>query len=171
MKKKFVYSLILIVAIIIQTSVLPIISSPNIAGDIVLMVILALSVLDGFFAFMGWAIIAGILYDLAAYSPIGEHAIIFLLVVYFVSFFSRRMSLEIKGIGKVLFFVFVIVATFFSRSIIALMAAWDMQTLHGYWQIFGSLKSITFQIICNEILFFLLFLLLKRIKEFFKLEK
>jgi rod shape-determining protein MreD len=169
--KKIVYLLILIIVIIIQTSVLAVVLTPNIAGDIVLMTVLAWSMLDGFIAFIGWAIIAGILYDLAAYSPIGEHVIIFLLVVYFVSFFSRRLSLEVKGVGKMLFFVFVIVATFLSRVIIALMAAWDTQTFYGYWQIFGNPKFIMIQIICNGILFFLLFFLLRKIKEFFKLEK
>ena len=171
MKKKFVYLLILMIAIIIQTSVLPVILSPNITGDIVLMTVLVLSILDGFSVFMSWAIIAGILYDLASYSKIGEHAIIFLLVVYFVSFFSRRLSLDVKGVGRLLFLVFIIVATFFSRSIVALMTVWNMQTLHGYWQAFGSLKSIIIQIIYNGIFFFLLFFLLKKIKEFFKLEK
>jgi hypothetical protein len=102
---------------------------------------------------------------------VGEHAIIFLAVVYFVSFFSRRLSLEFKGIGWLLFFMFIIVATFLSKIIVALAIAWDMQTLHGYWQMFGNLKSITLQIIYNGILFFLLFFLLRKVKEFFKLEK
>ena len=171
MKKKFVYLFILIVVIIIQTSIIPVVSSFNTAGDIVLMTVLAWSVLDGFSAFIGWAIVAGMLYDLAAYSPIGEHAIIFLAVVYFVSFFSRRLSLEFKGIGWLLFFMFIIVATFLSRSIIALAMAWDMQTFHGYWQMFGNLKSITLQVIYNGMLFFILFFLLRKSKEFFKLEK
>ena len=87
MKKKLVYLFILIIAIIIQTSVMPVILNSSTTGDAVLMIVLAWSVLDGFSAFIGWAIVAGILYDLAAYSPIGEHAIIFLAVVYFVSFF------------------------------------------------------------------------------------
>lgn len=171
MKKKLVYLFILIVAIIIQTSLMPVILSFNTTGDFVLMTVLAWSVLDGFSAFIIWAIVAGILYDLAAYSTVGEHAIIFLAVVYFVSFFSRRLSLEFKGIGWLLFIMFIIVATFLSRSIVALMMAWDMQTVHGYWQMFGSLKSITLQIFYNGILFFILFFLLRRIKEFFKLEK
>jgi len=171
MKKKLVYLFILIIAIIIQTSLMPVILNSNTTGDAVLMIVLAWSVLDGFSAFIGWAIVAGILYDLAAYSPIGEHAIIFLAVVYFVSFFSRRLSIEFKGIGWLLFFMFIVVATFLSKIIIALAMAWDLQTFHGYWQMFGNLKSITLQIIYNGILFFLSFFLLKRVKEFFKLEK
>lgn len=171
MRKKLVYIFILISAIVIQTSILPVVSGSRVAGDVVLMAILAWSIIDGFFAFVGWAIIAGILYDLSAYSPVGEHSIIFLLVVYFVSFFSRRLSIELRGIGWLLFFIFVIVATLISRSVIALAEVWNNQTFHGYWYIFGDLKSIIIQIICNSILFFVLFFLLKKIKEFFKLEK
>lgn len=171
MKKKIIYTFIFLIVIIIQTSILPVVLGLNTTGDIVLMTVLAWSVLDGFSAFIGWAAFAGILYDLVAYSPVGEHVIIFLLVVYFVSFFSRRLSIEFKGIGWALFFMFVVIATFISRSIVALATAWDMQTFHGYWQMFGSLKTIALQIIYNGILFFLLFFLLRKIKEFFKLEK
>lgn len=171
MRKKLVYLFILILAIVIQTSFLPIISGSSVAGDVVLMAILAWSIIDGFTAFIGWAIIAGILYDLGAYSPIGEHVIIFLLVVYFVSFFSRRLSIELKETGWLLFFIFVIAATLISKSVIALAGAWDVHTFHGYWHVFGDPKSIIVQIVCNSILFFFLFFLLRKIKEFFKLEK
>lgn len=150
---------------------LPVVSGSKIIGDIVLMLVLAWSIIDGFFAFIGWAVIAGIMYDLAAYSFVGEHVIIFLLVVYFVSFFSRRLSLEVKGIGKILFFVFVIVTTFISRSIIALATAWDNRTFHGYWQTFGDFNFILIQIACNGIFFLILFLFIKKVKEFFKLEE
>jgi rod shape-determining protein MreD len=169
MKKKFVYSIILLIAIIVQTSVLPVISNQNILGDAVLMAVLAWSVLDGFYAFIGWAIAAGILYDLAAYSPVGEHVLIFLAVVYFVSFFSRRLSLELKGIGLALLFMFVIVAMFISKSVISLITAWEMQTLNDYWTTFGSLRFIAIQIVYNEILFFIWFVLLRKVKKFFEL--
>ena len=167
MKKKFIYIIIILVAIILQTSVLPEISNTNTAGDIVLMAILALSVIDGFSAFLGWAITAGILYDLAAYAIIGEHVLIFLLVVYFVSFFSRRFPTDLKGIGLLLFIIFVVIATLVSRGIFALITAWDLQTLQGYWEAFGTFRFIVLSIIYNEILFFIWFIALKKIKKFF----
>ena len=87
MKKKIIYTFILLVSIVIQTSVLTVITKTSVAGDAVAMAVLVFSVVDGFFAFLGWAIFAGILYDLACYSPIGTHVIIFLCIVYFTSFF------------------------------------------------------------------------------------
>jgi rod shape-determining protein MreD len=167
MKKNFIYIIIILVAIILQTSVFPIIFDINSAGDVVLMAILALSVIDGFSAFLGWAITAGILYDLATYATIGEHVLVFLLVVYFVSFFSRRFPTDLKGIGLILFIIFVVIATFISRGIFALVAAWDLQTLQGYGEAFGSFRFIALGVIYNEILFFIWFIALKKIKKFF----
>jgi rod shape-determining protein MreD len=170
MRKKLVYTFVFIVSIIAQTSILPVISKVGIAGDAVAMAVLAFSILDGFSAFLGWAIFAGIMYDLASYSLVGTHVFIFLLIVYFVSFFSRRFSVERKIVGLILFFMLVVVSTFLSRGVIALAAAWEVQTLHGYWKTFGNLEFFIFQIICNTIMFSLWFVILKKIKRFFNLE-
>lgn len=170
MKKKIVYIIILLVAIMLQTSFLPVVSNAFILGDAVLMLVLAWSVLDGFSAFMGWAVVTGILYDLATYSPVGEHVLIFLVVVYMVSFFSKRLSLDLKGTGLILLFIFVIVATFFSEIIIAFFAVRDMQTFGEYWRKFGGPGSVALKIVYNKILFFIFFLALKKIKKFFKIE-
>src|SRR6266704_2969631 len=99
MKKKFIYCLIFFCGIILQTSVLPLISPTNITGDIVLMLILVGSIIDGFFSFFWWAVFFGVIYDIVSYTTVGIHAIIFIFVVYFVSFFSRRFSVELKGVG------------------------------------------------------------------------
>lgn len=170
MKKKIVYALVLLFAVILQTSVLPVFLGGPALGDAVLMIVLAWTIIDGFNSFIAWAIVAGIFYDLAAYSPVGEHVLIFLIVIYFVSFFSRRLSLDLKGVGLVLFFIFVIAATVFSEIIIALISAQEMQTLHEYWKKFGDPSSVALKIICNELLFFGWFVLLKKIKKFFKIE-
>ena len=169
MKKKFIYIIIILVAIISQTSLFPAILNNSAAGDAVLMAILAWSVLDGFSAFLAWAITAGILYDLAAKATVGEHVIIFLLVVYFVSFFSRRFPTDLKGIGLILFIIFVVVATLVSRGIFALMTAWDLRTLQGYWETFGNFRFIALGVVYNEILFFVWFITLKKIKKFFEI--
>jgi len=170
MNKKFLYLVILLAAIIWQTSIAPVVSNSGPAGDAVLMAVLAWSILDGFYSFIGWAVVAGILYDLAAYSPVGEHVLIFLAVVYFVSFFSRRLSLEFKGVGLALFFTFVIAITLFSHGVINLIAAWDMQTLQGYMKSFSPLSSLALQVVYNELLFFFWLFALRKIKKFFKIE-
>lgn len=168
MKKKLVYIFVILIAIILQTSVFPPVFGN--VGDAVLALVLAGTVLDGFAAFLGWAILIGILYDLAAYSVIGTHVLIFLPIIYFVSFFSRRFSTDLKGIGLFLFIAFVIVATLVSRGVFSFITARELETLHGFWKNFGSLHFIGLSIICNEILFFLWFAVLKKIKKFFEIK-
>ncbi len=170
MKKKIVYFLVLMLAIILQTSVLPVFLDSQILGDAVLMVVLAWSILDGFQSFIGWSVVAGIFYDLATYSSVGEHVLIFLAVVYFVSFFSKRLSLDFRGMGLFLFCIFVIAVSLFSEIVLAIFTFWEMQTIHEYWRKFGSVGAVVLKIICNEILFFAWFFALKKIKIFFRLE-
>jgi rod shape-determining protein MreD len=167
MKKKFIYCLILFCAIILQTSVLPLVSPAQVMGDVVLMLILAGSIIDGFVLFFWWAIFAGLIYDLVSYSTVGVHALIFLLVLYFVSFFSRRFSVELKGIGLAWFGIFVLAATLLSNLIIALMVAWDLQTFSGYFKELGWFKDISIQILYNMILFLICFIVFKKAKKFF----
>lgn len=167
MKKKIVYLLIFVVVAILQLSFLPVISGKNISIDAMLMVILAWSVIDGFFSFLSWAIFLGIAYDLLSYSMVGTHALIFLLVVYFVSFFSRRFTMEPRGIGVVLFLLFILVATLASNAIIAFVGAWNLHTLRGFWQSFGGFNASFMGLIANTVLFFIFFALIKKIKLFF----
>lgn len=170
MRKFFVYCLILFCAIVLQTSVLPLISPAYATGDVLLMFVLAGAILDGFFGFFWWAIFAGIMYDLASYTVVGVHALVFLLVIYFVSFFSRRFSIELRGVGLALFLLFIVVATVLLRGVIFLMASWDFKLLGGALVGFGSLKTISIQILSNVVLFFFIFVTLRKIKKFFTIE-
>ncbi len=171
MKKKIIYSFLIFLAIILQTSFFPNVCRDCESGDIVMMLVLAGVVLDGFFGFFWWAIFAGIIYDLASFVQIGTHALIFLLVIYFVSFFSRRFSVELKGVGVFLFLIFVVFATLVSRGIIALSIALDSQSFHQFQDVFlGSFSTVGFQIFFNAVLFFLCFHVLKKIKVFFDIE-
>lgn len=167
MQKKIVYISIFVIAAIIQLSFLPVVATKYAAADVVLMLVLAWSILDGFFAFFSWAIFLGFLYDLISYSAVGTHALIFLIVLYFVSFFSRRFSVELKGAGLVLFLLFVLVATFISNGVIALILAWKMETVHNFWKSFGSPGYLLIQFAYNVVLFFLCFIVIKKAKQFF----
>lgn len=169
MKKNLVYSFLIILAIILQTSVFSMVFKSYMPGDVVLMLVLAGVVLDGFFGFFWWAIFAGILYDIAAYERVGVHALIFLLLVYFVSFFSRRFTVEFRGVGLMLFFVFVFVGSLISRAVIALAISWDMQNFQRYFEIFGGFGSIFFQTLANVLLFICCLLILRKAKSFFEI--
>ncbi|EKE19619.1 MAG: hypothetical protein ACD_8C00133G0018 [uncultured bacterium] len=170
MKKKIIYFLMILLAIILQTSVLPIVFRSSIPGDLVLMLVLAGVVLDGFFAYFWWAIFAGILYDLATFVQVGTHALVFLLSIYFVSFFSRRFSVEVKGVGILLFALFVVSSTIISRAVVSLSLSWEAQAFLKYFEFFGNPSMLFFQVIWNLILFFICFYFLKKVKNFFDID-
>lgn len=170
MKKKLIYIFILLLSMLVQVSFLPVIFEKNVVGDNVLMLILAWSILDGFGPFLAWSIFAGILYDLVSFSTIGTHALIFLLVVYFVSFFSRRFSVEVRGSGVILLFIFVVVAALLSHAIVASAFALQMKSMVGYWKIFGSPGVILLQIICDLVFFAFWFNVIRGVKKFFSIE-
>lgn len=170
MKKKIIYSLMIFLAIILQTSVLPIVFRSSIPGDLVLMLVLAGVVLDGFFAYFWWAIFAGILYDLATFVQVGTHALVFLLSIYFVSFFSRRFSVEVRGVGILLFALFVASSTIISRAVVSLSLSWEAQEFLKYFEFFGNPSMLLFQIIWNLILFSICFYFLRKVKNFFDIE-
>lgn len=170
MNKKIIYTLLFVAAAILQLSFFPVISTKGVAIDLILMMILAWSVIDGYYSFFNWAIFFGILYDLISYSVIGTHALIFLLVVYFVSFFSRRLSIDIKGIGILLLLLSVLVVTIGSSFIIAGVQVWKLQTLKGFFESFGGFKEIMVGLFFNSVLFFFSFSLIKKTKKFFAIE-
>lgn len=167
MKKKAIYFLIIFCAFVLQTSVLPLISPAYATGDILLMLVLSCAILDGFFSFFWWAIFTGIIFDLVSYTVVGVHALIFLMVVYFVSFFSRRFSVELKGVGVVLFGVFVVAATLISKIVAAVLTDFDPQTLIMNLHEIVNLKIVSIQILYNIFLFLLCFFILRKTKKFF----
>ncbi|MEI7891275.1 MAG: hypothetical protein WCI36_04915 [bacterium] len=165
MKKNIIYAIVLFFAIVLQTSVLKLIAPTSVVGDIVLMLVLAGAIIDGFFSFFWLAVFFGIVYDLVGYVQVGSHAIVFLLIVYFVSFFSRRFSVELGGVGLVWFFFFVVFATILSNGTMAFLVAFDLQNFNTYFKEFGSFKNIFIQIFYNVFLFLISFVVLKKIKK------
>ncbi len=169
MKKKFIYGLLLFSAIILQTAVLPVISFGFATGDILLMIILAGAILDGFSGFLGWAVFAGIIYDLVSYTAVGVHVLVFIFVVYFVSFFSRRFSVELRGFGLALFMIFVIVSTLVSHVILTAFAEFNKQSGNFYLRDIIDFKVVGIQILYDVILFFCCFIILRKAKKFFSI--
>lgn len=167
MQKKIIYFFIFTVVALLQMTFISVLAEGKPLVDGVLMMILAWSVLDGFFAFFNWAIVFGVYYDLITHAPVGEHALIFMVIVYFVSFFSRRFSLELKGVGLILFFGFIVFATFISHTIIAMILAIKLQAFGNYWQLFGGFDALFLQILFNTAFFYFSFVTIKKIKKFF----
>ncbi len=167
MKKKLSYFGLILLAILLQTSFLPIFMGANVVGDAVLMLVLTLAVLDGFTEILIWAIVAGVLTDFVAFVPVGQHVLVFLLVVYVVSFFSRRLSVEVKGTGILLFLLFIIIATLSSNVLMTTFLVLENNSIRLHPHFLDIFKITALQIGGNSVLFFLWYNFVKKIKRTF----
>ena len=170
MKKRIIYFLIIFVALILQVSAVPIFFGQKFFPELVLMLMLAWTIRDGFADFLPWIVVAGILYDLLAYEPIGLHVIIFALSAYMVTFFSRRFSLQIRGVGMILLFAFVFVAMLFSRLFVLTFDFFENKSsldfLNVVWR---QLKFDPWIFFVNIALFMFCLWLIRRVKKYFYL--
>lgn len=169
MKKNLIYSTILICALLLQTGAIPVLFGPKFMPDLLLMLVLAWTIRDGFSGFLSWIIFAGLAYDLLAYAPVGTHVLIFSLSAYMVSFFSRLFLVQIRGAGVLLLLSFVFLAMLFSR-----LAIMSVETLVGgvgaTWQLgdlFASWNLVWWEFFFNAIFIFFGLWLSKHVKRYF----
>jgi rod shape-determining protein MreD len=161
-KRKLIYFAVMLAVLIIQISVLPVVFPRNFVPQIALMAVIAATIIFGFHEILPWVIIGGLLLDLASFSIIGQSVIVFVLLSYFVSFFSRRFLVENKTWGTLVMLSFVAVATIFQRFFIlfsnTLGSQWK-QTLLNWEKFFDA---FLIEIIFNAVIFMILFLLLRK---------
>lgn len=171
MKKFFIYFPIIFFATILQVSAIPVIFRGWLP-DLVLSMVLAWALIDGFEKFFFWAVFSGILYDLLAFSNVGISVIVFSLATYAVSFFSRRFSTEMRGVGSFLSIFFVFSATIGAKAISSF--AWLEKGFaeKGPWKglmFFG--EGLAGAFIWNLVFFFAFFYFLNRLEDRFLLRQ
>ncbi|HBP00621.1 MAG TPA: rod shape-determining protein MreD [Candidatus Moranbacteria bacterium] len=171
MKKFSIYSIIIFCATVLQASSVPALSGSAWLPDVVLMLVLAWTLLDGFDSLLPWAVFAGILYDLATFSPLGSHVIIFALVAYGVSFFSKRFSADARGGGIFLMVFFVISSTLGSRWLLSFHGAGFDFFRRDFSDLWNFSKMFFFASFCNLLIFAILFLFVGKVEKFFYLKK
>lgn len=169
MKKRLVYGFVIIVACIIQTSLLPIFFERGVPL-LLPMMMLAWSLIDGFDDFFWWALFAGIFADLVGPGVIGINVISFVLIIYTASFLSRRFSGDIRGVGVFLMLALVMAATLISAiaSLISFLPANEF--VLDFSRIHIDPVKIMLQIVYNAILFFACHIFISRMKKFFDIQ-
>lgn len=171
MKKKVIYLFIIFTATILQTSSAVFFLNHNWPADIILMLVLAWTLIDGFEEFLPWAIVAGLFYDLAYFSPIGTHILILAVLSYCLSFFSKRFSLEIRGTGLLLVMAFVVGTTLGSR-IITVALEFGVDALKTDLENFRILIGVFLSsALLNLVIFFGLYFMIRKIEKFFRLKQ
>ena len=169
MKKTFIYFVIIFTAVVLQTSVVPVIFDRIWLPDVVLSVVLAWSIVDGFEKFFYWSVFAGFLYDAMSFSPIGISVIIFATVTYSISFFSKRFSTDMKGIGFIFAIFFVFSATLGARMINSFAWIASEFSKGGFSRTYFMAGSLAGAFFWNMIFFIMFFYLINKIEDLFLL--
>jgi rod shape-determining protein MreD len=169
MKKNLTNMAILIIAIIIQFSLLPPIFSAGALPQIILVLVIGWTVILGFPSAFWWVILAGFVFDLASGQKIGSEIMILIFVSYCISFFSRRFLVENKFWASLILVGFVVMATIVHRFYGEFVFLLDSG--HQFREaifLLASAKRFTgwyFEIIYNIISFGICFWILKKFEN------
>ena len=159
MKKRFLIFLLIILAIIFQTSIFPLFFSRDNIPDFVLALTVSSVAVFGFQSMWIWVIISGFLLDIFSFSKLGTNIFSFIVFSYMVSFFSRRLILGEKSGGIIVGIIFISVITFLNNL-------WVKFAEVGFRPGFDNFlpeREIFWRIISNIIIFFVFVLIFKRI--------
>lgn len=164
MKKIFLILAIIILAVILETSVLPLLFSGGNIPDLTLVLLVSGVAVFGFQSVWIWGIAAGFILDIFSFRKIGTSIFSFAIFSYSISFFSRRLIFEEKIGGVFSSSVFIVLMTIFNNIWINL-ASFGFK----FEKILNVKALISWEIIwksvLNLILFYLFVILLKKQKK------
>jgi rod shape-determining protein MreD len=163
--KKFIFIFLISISLIIfQTSFL----APWLGGYFspspLLVTLMAGVVIFGFNQIWGGVILAGLLADALNYSRLGSHVVIFIFCAYLISFVSRRFSVSDKGLGMVIAFFWVLLATWIENWALIFLENWGNQKMFFSFDLVKSFGAAT---LINIGLFFVSYYFLKKIKRYY----
>lgn len=167
MRKFLIYFPIIFLAIVLQSTFVPVVFENPWLPDIVLMMVLVWALIDGFEGFLPWAVFIGILYDLSLSVPVGTSAIVFSLVAYGVGFFSRRISVEMRGVGFLLSLFFILSSTVGAKIIISFFWIKEFFLRDGLVGAVFLGKILAVAFFWNTAFFFGWFFAINKLEEFF----
>ncbi len=170
MERKIARFLIILLAVILQISFLPALFSQYQVPQIVLMLVIAWTIISGFRNILPWIVATGVVLDILSFEKIGLSVIAFVIIAYFVSFFSRRFLVESRGWGTLVMVFFIFFSTIFYYLFGIFFANFHLpasSTAYDFWRSFVFFqKNVSIQIVFNILLFFLCYLLLARVEEY-----
>lgn len=164
METKIARLAIVLMGVSFQTSMLAVLFSCGQVPNIVLLIVIAWTIIAGFNKIWPWAIIAGVVLDLASFEPIGKNVIFLLIVSYAVNFFLQRFSTENRAWRVVIISSLVVVATIFYASYDIFFVSLSEMDIKEKIS-FIARNAIT-QIIASAILFYACYAFLKKVEDF-----
>lgn len=162
MEKKIIRLAVIILATLFQVSFLSVFFSEYRTPSVIVALVVAWTVCVGFDDIFFWIILLGIVLDVVGFQPLGANIIPLILIVYFVSFVSRRFLIEHKVWNSTIMMFFVAAATLFYYFFLVLFSGFDDFL---FVKSFLFWKTAAIQTIYNAILFLFVYFLLRKTEE------
>lgn len=118
MMQNIIISLILFLSVIAQASFLPNLFASGSIPDIVLVVIIIWIAWADFNSILKWAIIGGLMLDIASFQPIGLNVLAFVTVAFIVNSLSKRFLIPQYGWKFFMLVIIIIIGTIANQIII-----------------------------------------------------
>ena len=165
-KGKIVYISAIMFAILLQKTLLPVFVGSAQGVNMVMILVLAWTIYDGFNAYLAWAIFSGCIYDIFFHYPFGVHAIFFVAVSYVLSFFAKRFSVALRSSG---FFTVCLLIALLTIALAVYDIAWSVgysKILAVITQEFSGAHFLLENMAVNGAMFCIWYLFIKRLKRF-----
>lgn len=165
MARSFVRIVILLVALIVQTSFFAVLFADGFVPFLPLTIVIAWTLLLGFLGSWKWIVIAGILCDGVLATPVGTMVVLLMISCYGVSFSSARFLTTHRAWGAILLSLLVWLATVFvvhgATMIGAITAAGEASTP----SFFLPTRSLFWQSFLTTGLFWVVYPLLRNVEH------
>ncbi|HPN96911.1 MAG TPA: rod shape-determining protein MreD [Candidatus Moranbacteria bacterium] len=163
--KAVIFSLIFI-AVILQSSFLPIFFPPETIPDLALILIIIWTIRNGFEKTVGRSILAGFMLDLVYFWPVGISIITFVTISFITSFLAKRFLISQRSWRLFIIVCFVVLGTLINQTILVVFA--KILTYLKEETLFSPFFGISsfFKIVSNIVLLFIIYLPIKKIESF-----
>jgi len=165
MYKNFLFFSIIFLAVLLQVSFFPNLIPARIFPDIVLTIILFWTVRRGFDETWKWAILAGLMVDLAYFWPVGTSIFSFVLIAYLVNSLAKRFLVTQTVFRFLILLVFIFLGTIFNGILLLLAVKLASREAADLNMLFLN-TDIIFKILYNFAIFSLIYLPLGRLEKF-----
>ncbi|HRY82939.1 MAG TPA: rod shape-determining protein MreD [Candidatus Moranbacteria bacterium] len=158
MGQKIKLAIIIFLAVVLQISFFPGLTSGKIVPDVVLVLIILWSSRKKFEDIWLWALIGGLILDIAVFGKVGINAFSFILISFMASFLKERFFIAQRTGSFLIALALVAGGTILN---------WLLTNFLADFSINFSVNLMIMKIIGNLIIAIFLYLIISKFKEFF----
>lgn len=165
MYKNILIFFIIFLAVMLQVSFFTNLIPLGVFPDIALIIILFWSIRVGFDETWKWAILAGVMVDLAFFWPVGASVFSFVFAAYIVNSLAKRFLVTQTVFRFLVLSAFIILGTIFNSLLVVLAVKFARREALDFSLLFFN-ADIFLKMFYNLVIFSLIYVPLKKLEKF-----